>query len=138
MSFLTSAIKEISISQLKSLDSVTLSQYKFFLINDNTKEGIFEYDPTDGSSTGDDMDIIVTNGGLRFKRRTSTTTEVANKLDKGYTISQLRNLSDSKVTTIGLFYCIDSGKEGWFKYDSTDSSSTDNLGTILVTGNGKD
>lgn len=122
-----------SVSRLKT--STNLPPVVF--ITDNTKEGLFEYDNTDTTTVGDDIDVIVTNAGRRYKRKTSTTTEVLNKLDKGYTIAQLRTLTDSKVNTIGLFYCIDNGKEGWWKYDSTDTTSTDNLGTILVTSTGK-
>lgn len=59
------------------------------------------------------------------------------KLDNGYSLSELRTLSNDKINTTNLFYCSENGKEGFWKYDSTDTSSADNLGTILVTGGGK-
>lgn len=59
------------------------------------------------------------------------------KLDKGYSISELRTLSNYKVLNTSVFYCNESGKEGFWKYDSSDNSSVDNVGTCLVTNSGK-
>ena len=51
------------------------------------------------------------------------------------TISEIRALNG--VLTITNFYTTDKGKEGNWYYDNTDTTSADNLGTILVTSDGK-
>ena len=51
-------------------------------------------------------------------------------------IEQLRNLTPLELKQYDLFYCIEDGKEGNFKVDLTDTTSVDNLGTILVTTSG--
>lgn len=68
---------------------------------------------------------------------TATQTALLGKIDKGYSISELRGLSNSVLAATQIFYCSETGKEGFWKYDASDNSSTDNLGTILVTGGGK-
>lgn len=123
---------QYSIASLKTASNTP----PIVFINNDTKEGLFEYVAGD-TSTGDDVDIIVTNSGKRYKRRTSTTNEVANKLDKGYSLTELRNLSNSKVNTISLFYCSESGKEGfWRKYTGNTSGLVDNTGTLIQTTGG--
>jgi len=67
---------------------------------------------------------------------TATQTALDSKLDNGFTISQLRLLSDSEVTTTQLFYCSEAGKEGFWKYNPSNTTGTDNLGTLLVTTTG--
>ncbi|MBB6005045.1 right-handed parallel beta-helix repeat-containing protein [Arcicella rosea] len=62
---------------------------------------------------------------------------MSNYLDTGFTISQLRLLSDSEVTTTQLFYCSEAGKEGFWKYNPSNTTGTDNVGTLLVTTGGK-
>lgn len=59
------------------------------------------------------------------------------KLDNGYTLSNLRGLQDNIVSATKLFYINEVSKEGFFKYDATDTSTPDNSGTILVTNTGK-
>jgi len=51
------------------------------------------------------------------------------------TISQIRALSGSLSNN--FFYTTDINQEGEWYYDSTDSTSSDNTGTILVTSDGK-
>jgi hypothetical protein len=68
---------------------------------------------------------------------TATQTALLGKLDKGYSISELRSLSNSVLAATQIFYCNELEKEGFWKYDSSDNSSSDNLGTIIVTGGGK-
>lgn len=51
------------------------------------------------------------------------------------TISEIRSLSGTLLSN--NFYTIDLGKEGEWYYDSSDTTSADNTGTILVTTDGK-
>lgn len=50
------------------------------------------------------------------------------------TISEVRNFTTQDVKLNPKVYITDVGKEGEFIYDSADTSSSDNLGTILVAG----
>src|SRR5690606_21765192 len=51
------------------------------------------------------------------------------------TIAQIRAMSGT--LTDDFFYVTDNNQEGMWKYDSSDSSSADNTGTVLVTADGK-
>lgn len=53
---------------------------------------------------------------------------------KKVSIAKLRSLTTSDLAAHTTFYCIDQGKEGLWYYDATDTTSNDNLGTILVSG----
>lgn len=67
-----------------------------------------------------DTDALnVLNGGLVYKK----------------TIAQIRALTGTLPSN--NFYTTDIGQEGNWYYDSTDVTSTDNTGTILVTSDGK-
>ncbi len=58
------------------------------------------------------------------------------ELGNNRTLAQLRAFT---VKDVHLNYSItlsDTGKEGIFRYDSTDTTSTDNTGTIVVTASG--
>jgi len=50
------------------------------------------------------------------------------------TVSEVRNFTTQDVKLNPKVYITDVGKEGEFIYDSSDTSSSDNLGTILVAG----
>jgi hypothetical protein len=52
-----------------------------------------------------------------------------------YTLSEIRLLSGNLVSD--YFYTTDLGQEGNWYYDSTDTTSADNTGTVLVTSDGK-
>lgn len=52
----------------------------------------------------------------------------------GYSINQLRLLNPTSIDKI--FYCNENGKEGFWEYDSSDTISSDNTGTVLVCNNG--
>lgn len=54
---------------------------------------------------------------------------------KEATIADLRALTDPAAGAV--FYVRDVGQEGVFRYDSADTSSADNTGTVLVSTNGK-
>jgi hypothetical protein len=62
---------------------------------------------------------------------------INSKIDGGYSLSQLRLLSETDLTKTKTFYCNEVGKEGFWKYDSTDIISVDNTGTTIVTIGGK-
>lgn len=51
------------------------------------------------------------------------------------TLTQLRTLSPTDTST--LYYLLQKGKEGLWRYDAGDVASADNDGTILVTSDGK-
>lgn len=59
------------------------------------------------------------------------------KLFSGFTIAELRLLTNSQLALVTSFSCVEQGKKGQWYYDSTDTTSTDNTGTILVTTGGK-
>jgi len=59
------------------------------------------------------------------------------KLFTGFTIEELRLLTNSQLTLVSSFQCKEQGRiKDWY-YDSADTTSTDNGGTILVTTSGK-
>ena len=49
------------------------------------------------------------------------------------TVSEVRNFTTQDVKLNPKVYITDEGKEGEFIYDSSDTTSADNIGTILVT-----
>ena len=120
--------QRFTISNLKTSTNIP----KLVFITDSNKEGWFLLDETDTTSVNDDVNIIVTSTGKRYKKKSVNNTN----LNVGYTISQLRSLFLTSNDTNKLFYCIEDGKEGNFKVDLTDTTSVDNLGTILVTTSG--
>ena len=63
-----------SISSLKSSTNLP----DVVIITDNNKESVFIYDSGDTTSTGDDVSIIVTNSGKRYKRKTVLLSEYNN------------------------------------------------------------
>lgn len=69
----------------------------------------------------------------------TTATEALNVLNTGLvykkTITQIRALTG--VLQSNNFYTTDLGQEGNWYYDTTDTTSSDNTGTILVTADGK-
>lgn len=62
---------------------------------------------------------------------------INSKIDGGYSLNELRLLSDSQLTLTKTFYCNEAGKEGMWKYDSSDITSLDNTGTTIVTATNK-
>ena len=59
---------------------------------------------------------------------------INSKIDGGFSITQLRQLSDNDLISTKLFYCNEVGKEGFWKYDSTDVSfgKCDILGALYL------
>ena len=53
------------------------------------------------------------------------------------TVAEVRSFTTQDVKLNPKVYITDSGKEGEFVYDSTDTSSADNLGTVLVSGSAR-
>ena len=53
------------------------------------------------------------------------------------TIAELRALSNTDAVDDRIFASVDEGMEGLWRVDSSDVTSTDNLGTVLVTSGGK-
>lgn len=58
------------------------------------------------------------------------------KLGENKTVSEVRAFTAQDVKLNRIVYITDVDKEGEFVLDSTDTTSTDNLGTILVTNSG--
>lgn len=59
------------------------------------------------------------------------------KLFTGFTIAELRLLTNSQLALVSSFSCVEQGRiKDWY-YDSTDTTSADNNGTVLVTTSGK-
>src|SRR3954465_529468 len=50
-------------------------------------------------------------------------------------MAQLRSITPTDTAT--LYYIMQKGKEGIWRYDATDMSSADNTGTVIVTAGGK-
>lgn len=59
------------------------------------------------------------------------------KLFTGFTIDELRALTDNQIFLVSTFKCKDSNRFPTWYYDSSDTTSADNTGTILVTSSGK-
>lgn len=57
-------------------------------------------------------------------------------LDLFRTIAQIRAFNSGDVSSYPEIFTTDEGKEGRWYYDASDTTSTDNLGTILVTSSG--
>lgn len=164
MSFITSSIKHYTISQLKNIDDVTALQYKFILISDDGRESIYEYVPND-NSVGDDINIIVTNSGKRYFRRTesisnkSSDIQLGNsdllyptqravkeyvdnfndftwKIFNGFTINEMRQITDLQLQNVNRFYCKEIDN-AYFIYDSNDTNSVDDGNLVIVTSTNK-
>ncbi|MDI9874964.1 glycosyl hydrolase family 28-related protein [Flectobacillus rivi] len=112
--------------------SVTSYFYKVVLHDNNRFDVI-----------GDTLDKKVDNSKAYSKKDVETL--LSNKADftqvnksfTGYSISELRALSDSRFSFIRTFFCNEVGKEGSWRYDPADNTSLDNSGTIIVTNSGK-
>jgi len=59
------------------------------------------------------------------------------KLFTGFTIAELRAITDTQLALVSSFSCNEMGYFPKWYYDSSDTTSTDDGVTILVTGNGK-
>jgi len=53
------------------------------------------------------------------------------------TVAEVRSFTTQDVRLNPKVYITDSGKEGEFVYDSTDTTTADNLGTVLVSGSAR-
>lgn len=88
-----------------------------------------------------DVPVTTTTDGVVNKSTVSglTTTDALNILNSGLiykkTIAQIRALSGTLPNN--NLYTTDLNQEGNWYYDSTDTTSADNTGTILVTSDGK-
>lgn len=67
----------------------------------------------------------------------ATTQPTYGKIDAGFSLANLRKLSNTAVVNTKVFYLNEAGKQGFFQYDATDNTSPDNTGTIVVTTSGK-
>jgi len=86
------------------------------------------------------MSLRLSNNGIRLISSGSSVTNINTGVPvtvdtTGYDISGLRALNPT--TTNKVFYCNESGKEGFWEYDSSDTTSVDNLGTVLIAQNNK-
>ena len=55
----------------------------------------------------------------------------------GFSISELRLITDSQLSLISSFYCNEQSKQDIFQYDSSDTTTTDDNLNIIVTLTGK-
>lgn len=60
--------------------------------------------------------------------------DTLNKKKYGKTIAQIRLINNS---TYEIVYVLDSGKQGWFYYDATDTSTSDDNNNTIVAANGR-
>lgn len=60
--------------------------------------------------------------------------DTLNKKKYGKTIAQVRLINNS---TYEIVYVLDSGKQGWFYYDSADASTSDDNNNTIVAANGR-
>lgn len=60
--------------------------------------------------------------------------DTLNKKKYGKTIAQIRLIAN---TTYEIVYVLDSGKQGWFYYDSADTSTSDDNNNTIVSANGR-
>lgn len=60
--------------------------------------------------------------------------DTLNKKKYGKTIAQVRLINNS---TYEIVYVLDSGKQGWFYYDATDTSTSDDNNNTIVAANGR-
>ena len=60
--------------------------------------------------------------------------DTLNKKKYGKTIAQIRLINNS---TYEIVYVLDSGKQGWFYYDSADASTSDDNNNTIVAANGR-
>jgi len=65
-----------------------------------------------------------------FDKGVNTTNKIEYKLQ--YTIASLKATSGTNIPS--LVYITDTGREGWFKYDSTDSSTANDDSMTIVSG----
>jgi hypothetical protein len=99
-----------------------------------TSGKVFNFDAYAADSTHSTLGFVDQNGSLNFKSVTFTGNSCA--LSSVNTVSALRALTSTTGpwTTLYLrgYYATGDGGEGLFEYDSSDTTSTDNGGTILV------
>lgn len=60
--------------------------------------------------------------------------DTLNKKKYGKTIAQVRLIAN---TTYEIIFVLDSGKQGWFYYDSADTSTSDDNNNTIVSANGR-
>lgn len=124
-----------SVSRLKT--STNLPPIVF--ITDNGKESLFEYVAEDTTSVGDDINIIVTNSGKRYFRRTTTIAEY-NSI-----ITRLNNLEYIPQTITSFTNNINNIEKGnvvtsitfSFNFNKTPTTASINNSVGTVTGNSK-
>jgi hypothetical protein len=95
-------INNLATSINSKIDYYSLSSFKtstntpnIVYIQNGNNEGFFEYDVTDITSVGDDIDIIIRNDGKRFKRKTiPISTYNASKIKTLLSLNNVDNTSD--------------------------------------------
>ncbi|RKN74844.1 right-handed parallel beta-helix repeat-containing protein [Paenibacillus ginsengarvi] len=84
--------------------------------------------------------------GIALGQETTVTGSVYGNLNNGskgngacvsITVEQLRSINTGGKSASDLYFIVDPGQEGYFKYDNTDTTSLDNTGTVLVTTSGR-
>lgn len=124
-----------SVSRLKT--STNLPPVVF--ITDNGKESLFEYVAEDTTSVGDDINIIVTNSGKRYFRRTTTIAEY-NSI-----ITRLNNLEYIPQTITSFTNDVNNVEKGSvvtsitfiFGFNKTPTTASINNSIGTVTGTSK-
>lgn len=81
--------------------------------------------------------------GIALGQEHTVTGSVYGNLSKGngaciaITVAQLRSITTGGKPASDLYFIVDPGQEGHFKYDDTDTTTPDNTGTVLVTMSGR-
>lgn len=109
-----------------------LKQERNQLLNPAKGLLVFQTDDASGFYYFNGKSWVMIADKMEAKSIAATSIDVANK-----TIAELRTLSNIDAVHNRIFASVDIGKEGFWKVDSLDTSSSDNLGTILVTSGGK-
>lgn len=87
-------------------------------------------------NTSNKQNSLTTDGtGAKFPTVDAVKNRFDNYTTQRSTISEIRVMAGDLRNN--LFYTTDSGQEGNWYYDATDTTSADNTGTILVTADGK-
>lgn len=124
-----------TISNLKTATNIP----DVIFILDNNKESIFEYDSSDTTSVGDDLNIIVTNSGKRYKRKTILISEYNNIVTRLNTLEYIPQTITSftnNINTVEKGSIITSITFN-FTFNKIPTTASINNGIGTVTGNSK-
>lgn len=116
-----------------SMSSLPISTATQTALNEKLSNDISTYTPSTTPLVGTEKALI--HDGTDFKEVSVSEFGNSGEFVLQTTISEIRLLSGTLETN--NFYTTDLGQQGNWYYDSSDTTSLDNTGTILVTSDGK-